>query len=87
MKGVRPHRLTQEFPEFCAVIDELKQHDSHFARLLGKYTETDREICHYAQKAYAVPSSYLEQLKKWRLRLKDELYAILTHRSQQQLQH
>ena len=76
MYGVR-HHITEEFPEFSNNIEVLKRRDKRFARLLDKYDETDKQICGYEQRRQAVADSYIEQLKKWRLQLKDQLYATL----------
>ena len=76
MYGVR-HPITDEFPEFSNRIEALKSRDKQFARLLDKYNETDKQICGFEQRRRPVADSYIEQLKKWRLQLKDQLYAAL----------
>ncbi len=76
MYGVR-HHLAQEFPEFRGTINYLKKNDDEFARLLNQYHDTDKKIYGFEQQMQPVADNYMEQLKKWRLQLKDRLYAIL----------
>ena len=76
MYGVR-HHINDEFPEFNTIIERLKNTNQQFARLLEKYNAADKEIYGYEQRRQPVTDSYLEQLKKWRLQLKDQLYNML----------
>ncbi len=70
------HNLITEFPEHKARIHELKTSDSHFSRLADQYHEVDKEICRLEQ-TMATSDSNLENLKKQRLSLKDDIYSIL----------
>lgn len=83
MYGVR-HHITAEFPEFKHKIEELKSKNQNFARLLERYTATDKEIYHQLERQ-PLSTSYLESLKKWRLTLKDQIYNML--RSEQARTH
>jgi uncharacterized protein YdcH (DUF465 family) len=76
MYGVR-HHLTKEFPEYRGAIEHLKTNDESFAKLLNEYHQTDKKIYGYEMLMQPVTDSYMEQLKLWRLRLKDQLYNIL----------
>ena len=71
------HEITEEFPEHAALISCLKQSDAHFARLLEDYHEVNREI-HRAE-TFISPTSQMreEALRKKRLALKDEIWAML----------
>jgi len=80
MYGVR-HQIANEFPEFSAKIELLKRNDQTFSRLLNKYDETNKKIYGYEQLKQPVANTYFE-LKKWRLRLKDQLYSILRNHHQ-----
>jgi uncharacterized protein YdcH (DUF465 family) len=72
-----PHELQDEFPEFRARIHELKGSDSHFQRLSEEYHRLNREIHRIEAEIEAVSDEVAEDLKKKRLRLKDELFAML----------
>jgi len=65
------------FPEHRDLITRLKGHDHHFTRLFDRHNELDQRIRN--MEAHIEPGSALEveNLKKEKLRLKDELYAIL----------
>jgi uncharacterized protein YdcH (DUF465 family) len=76
MYGAR-HHLTSEFPEYQHTIDLLKNRNSDFAQLLNEYDVTDKKIYGYTQQSTPVSDTHIEELKKKRLHLKDQLYAIL----------
>ena len=71
------HNLIHEFPELRERIHEMKVGDNHFARLFDEYHELDHEIHRIEQEVEPTSDAYLEELKKKRLHLKDELYAML----------
>ena len=72
-----PHDLLHEFPEYQGKIDALKQSNEDFARLMGEYDELDQEIRELEVHDQPVSDLYMEELKKKRVHLKDQLYAIL----------
>ncbi len=65
------------FPEFRDVISQLKGHDAHFTRLFDKHNELDQLISN--MESHTVPGTPLEieNLKKEKLVLKDQLYTHL----------
>lgn len=65
------------FPEYRDLITELKTSDHHFIRLFDKHNDLDRVIRH--KEAHMEPGTpeEIETLKKEKLLLKDQLYAIL----------
>lgn len=71
------HDLLHEFPEFRERIHQLKMSDAHFARLFDEYHVKDHEIHRIETGAETPSDSYIEECKKERLYLKDELYAML----------
>jgi uncharacterized protein YdcH (DUF465 family) len=73
------HSLVSEFPEFRARIHTLKTTDSHFARLFDEYNDVEHEVHHIEAGAEASSDERLEQLKKQRLSLKDELFDLLNN--------
>ncbi|MDO4637581.1 MAG: YdcH family protein [Lautropia sp.] len=65
------------FPEFRGLITKLKTEDAHFARLFDKHNDLDQKIKNMESGVERSASLEIENLKKEKLRLKDEMYAIL----------
>ena len=72
------HGLAHEFPEYRDRIHELKMSDEHFHQLMERYDEVNTKVERYEQEGEPVADETLEELKKERLNLKDEIYARLT---------
>lgn len=72
-----PHELHEEFPEHAAKIGMLKTTDSHFAKLAQHYHEVNRSIHRAETDVEPMDDATIENLRKQRLRLKDEISAIL----------
>jgi len=68
-----PHELHEEFPEFAARITQLKTSDHHFAHLADAYHEINRSVHRMECGIEAVADQVLEDFKKRRLALKDEI--------------
>lgn len=71
------HDLLHEFPEHREKIHELKTHNPHFAKLFDEYHEVDKELRRVQQEIETPSDDFVEDLKKKRLHLKDELYAMI----------
>ena len=71
------HSLINEFPEMRESIRRLKATDSHFARLFAEYDAAEHAVHRIESGAEPAADEYLEELKKKRLRLKDELFGLL----------
>ncbi|MEG9498580.1 YdcH family protein [Mannheimia indoligenes] len=69
------------FPEFRDLITELKQSDAHFSRLFDKHNELDQRIKNMEANIEIATHEEVEMLKKEKLHLKDQLYAILKQKS------
>ena len=69
------------FPEFSDLISKLKTEDAHFARLFDKHNELDQKIKNFESGIEIATGSEIEVLKKEKLAIKDELYAILKKKS------
>lgn len=65
------------FPEFRDLISQLKTTDNHFARLFDKHNELDQKIKNIESNIELGTHTEVEILKKEKLHLKDEIYAIL----------
>lgn len=71
------HDLAHEFPEHQEKIRELKLNDAHFAKLFTEYDEGNYDVQKYELGAEVISTEALEELKKKRLMIKDEIYEIL----------
>ena len=71
------HSLINEFPEMRDRIHKLKISDNHFAKLFAKYDEVVHAVHRIESGVEAAVDERLEELKKHRLNLKDELFGIL----------
>ncbi len=72
------HDLVHEFPEHKERIHQLKMDNAHFAKQFDAYHEVNNSIEVLENNESPVTDEALEDLKKQRLALKDELYAMLT---------
>jgi uncharacterized protein len=71
------HDLLHEFPEHRETIHNLKLGNAHFARLFDEYHEIDHEVHRIETGVENTSDEYLEERKKMRLYLKDELYRMI----------
>lgn len=71
------HDLHHEFPEHHDAIHDLKMNDAHFARLFTQYHEVDHEVHRIESGAENTSDDYLNERKKVRLNLKEQLLAII----------
>lgn len=71
------HDLVHELPEHKDTIHTLKVNDPHFARLFEEYHETNREVLRMEEDIEPVSDETLEDRKKHRLALKDQLYSLI----------
>ncbi len=72
-----PHELAEEFPEHVGKIQALKGSNAHFARLAEAYHEVNRTIHRAETNIEPMDDMTIEGFRKQRLRLKDEIYAML----------
>ena len=71
------HDLHHEFPEFVDAIDALNGGNAHFARLFATYHRLTGRVEDLEAHDMPVADFTLEDMKKRRLQLKDELYHLL----------
>ena len=69
------------FPEYRDLITQLKNKDAHFTRLFDEHNALDQKIQNIESHLEVATESEIEQLKKQKLHLKDELYTILVKAS------
>lgn len=65
------------FPEYRDLITRLKHSDMHFTRLFDRHNEIDQKIKNIESNIEVATHEQIETLKKEKLHLKDEIYAIL----------
>ena len=71
------HDLIHELPEYKERIQQLRADNPQFGRLHDQYNELDQQILKM-EEGYETPSDeYLEELKKKRLNLKDQLVSMI----------
>lgn len=71
------HDLENEFPEYKEQILMLKENNPRFAELYEEYQAVEGEVYKIMEQEETPSDAYTEDLKKRRVHLKDELYAIL----------
>lgn len=70
------HDLHTEFPEYDAVITDLKTTDSHFKKLYDDYNKVNKTI-HRLETSEKFTDDELNDLRKKRVHLKDTLVNII----------
>ena len=71
------HELTDEFPAQAQAIHALKASNAHFARIAERYHELNRTLHRMETNVEPADDFTMEELKKERLRLKDEIAGFL----------
>lgn len=74
---VEHHPLAAEFPEFKEKIHALKMTNAHFAKLFEEYQDADKAVNRAENGVEHLTDATLENLKKIRISLKDQLFQIL----------
>ena len=69
------------FPEYRDLITHLKHNDLHFTYLFERHNEIDQKIKNIETNVELGTDEEIETLKKEKLSLKDQLYAILAKAS------
>jgi uncharacterized protein len=71
------HPLARDFPAMKDKIHQLKLSNGHFARLNDDYEAVDKAVIRLETGVEHASDAELESQKQKRVRLKDELYALL----------
>lgn len=72
-----PHELTDAFPDQIDAIHKLRDSNAHFAKLCDRHHELNRKIHRGETDVEPMDDAHLEELKKQRLALLDEISAFL----------
>ncbi|OAN77453.1 hypothetical protein A8B78_14190 [Jannaschia sp. EhC01] len=73
-----PHELAEDFPEHVEAMHDLRASDAHFAKLYETYHDANRAVHRAETDVEPTSDEHLTELRKERMRLKDEIYAYLT---------
>lgn len=71
------HDLYTEFPDLRDAIDTLKAESGFFAALFARYNRLTGKVEDLEEHDMPVADFTLEDLKKARVKLKDEIYQLL----------
>jgi len=74
---IEHHDLYSEFPEMRDAIDALKAANAHFAGLFARYDRLTGKVEDLEEHDMPIADFTLEDMKKMRVRLKDEIYQLL----------
>lgn len=72
-----PHALTEAFPDHQEGLRRLRAEDAHFSRLADEYEEVNGQIHRGETNVEPMDDFRMEDLRKQRLRLLDEMSAML----------
>lgn len=75
--SLEKHDLIHEMPESKEAIHNLKTSDNHFAKMFDEYHDVDHAVHRIETGAENTSDERLENLKKQRLNLKDQLTAMV----------
>ena len=78
MSNHTPHELAEDFPEHKEKIHDLRLANAHFARLCEDYHAVNREVHRMETRVEAVDETTEHDARKRRMRLKDEIIAMLS---------
>jgi uncharacterized protein len=75
--NIEHHDLAHDFPEYREKIHNLKLQNAHFAKLFDEYHVVTKNVERLEGEDMPVSDETLEEQKKERIQLKDQLYAML----------
>jgi hypothetical protein len=75
-------KIKKMFPEHQDLIHQLRHEDPHFAKIFESHEELDKEISQLELNPVNMINDDIELLKRKKLKIKDEIYKILTQTTQ-----
>ncbi|WP_216936620.1 MULTISPECIES: YdcH family protein [unclassified Acinetobacter] len=75
-------KIKYMFPEYRDLIIQLREEDPHFAKLFEEHSELDKQITQLELDPVNQINSDIEVIKRKKLKIKDEIYKILTRTAQ-----
>ena len=76
-----PHELAAKFPDQHDRLHDLKVSNAHFNKLSDEYHSINRQIHRYDAGVESTSDFHLEDLKKKRLKLIDQISTIVNSRT------
>jgi uncharacterized protein len=77
-------KIKNMFPEFSNLIARLREDNPHFAYIFEQHEQLDREVAQLELNPVNLLHNEIEQLKRRKLRLKDQMYHMLQQAHLQQ---
>ncbi|MHB1358253.1 MAG: YdcH family protein [Rhodocyclaceae bacterium] len=74
---IEHHDLYSEFPEMRDAIDTLRARSGYFAAMFSRYDRLTGKVEDLEEHDMPVADFTLEDMKKMRVKLKDEIYHLL----------
>ncbi len=74
-----PHELAEEFPSDVEILHDLKMNNAHFQKLSDEYHTVNREVHRIETEVEPASDVVLENLKKQRLLLKDQIAHMISN--------
>ncbi|MCV2503639.1 MAG: YdcH family protein [Neisseriaceae bacterium] len=71
------------FPEYRDLISKLRVENAHFAKLFEEHNELDHKIANLEKDPVTSGLDEIDDLKRKKLQLKDEIYEMLIKESEQ----
>ena len=72
-----PHEIAEEFPDHQEAIHQLKTSNAHFSNITDQYHEINRKVHRIETEVEPASDLALEEFKKRRLALKDEISLMI----------
>lgn len=72
-----PHEISEDFPEFADQVAALRASSPQFAARLSLYDALNKEIYEAETNIHPTDDIHLTELRKRRMVIKDEIYALL----------
>lgn len=73
-----PHELVEEFPQLADRMRRMRAEDPRFSRLFEFYHAVNRAIHRAETNVEPTDDLHMEEMRKQRMVLKDEIYGMLT---------
>ena len=75
-------KVKKMFPEHQELIHKLRHDDPHFTKIFESHQELDKEIAQLELNPVHLINDDIESMKRKKLKIKDEIYKILTRTAQ-----
>ncbi|OTG68760.1 hypothetical protein B9T25_04545 [Acinetobacter sp. ANC 4470] len=75
-------KIKRMFPEHQDLIHKLRHDDPHFAKIFESHQELDKEIIQLELNPVNLINDDIESMKRKKLKMKDEIYKMLTKNAQ-----